>query len=339
MKMFSFAAFLAASLGALPATAETVNVRISEHFPITHIGSESGAQAFMARVEELIPGRVAFEHYPGEQLARAAGQLDAVKTGVADMAVVGLVYVTGQMPLSTAVEIPGLYTDAMQGARAFTRLARNDLLEIEYLSQGVRPIFNFVVTPFQLLRTEEEPLADLSQLQGEPLRVAGATGELIANSLGAVGVAISPTDLYLSLERGVIEGAISNTASQFVYSTERILESFTTNASLGNVAFGLLVNEDTWQSWPDDVREAMLAAGLETGVGVAQAYFDADQVAYDRLREMGKTVYDLSPEVQAQMVDALKPVEQKWLDQMAERDLPGEEILAKFREYLEDEAK
>jgi TRAP-type C4-dicarboxylate transport system substrate-binding protein len=338
MKTLKVAAFVAASM-VTPAAADTITVRISEHFPITHIGSQSGAQAFIQRVEELVPGRVDFQHYPGEQLARAAGQLDAVRTGVADMAVVGLVYVTGQMPLSTAVEIPGLYTDAMQGARAFTHLARNDLLEIEYLSQGVRPLFNFVVTPFQLLRTEKEPLTDLSQLQGEPLRVAGATGELIANSLGAVGVAISPTDLYLSLERGVVEGAVANPASQFVYSTERILESFTTNASLGNVAFALLVNERTWQQWPEDVREAMLEAGAEAGEGVAQAYYDADQIAYDKLREMGKTVYELSPEVQAQMTEALQAVEQTWLSQMAERNLPGEEILAKFKEYLDAEAQ
>ena len=339
MKILKVVALAAAGMMALPVSADTVTVRISEHFPITHIGSQSGAQAFIQRVEELAPGRVNFQHYPGEQLARAAGQLDAVRTGVADMAVVGLVYVTGQMPLSTSVEIPGLYTDAMQGARAFTQLARNELLEIEYLSQGVRPLFNFVVTPFQLLRTEAEPLTELSQLQGEPLRVAGATGELIAESLGAVGVAISPTDLYLSLERGVVEGAIANPASQFVYSTERILESFTTNASLGNVAFALLVNERTWQQWPEDVREAMLEAGWEAGEGVAQAYYDADQIAYERLREMGKTVYELSPEVQAQMSEALQAVEQRWLSQMAERNLPGEEILARFKQHLEDEAR
>lgn len=339
MKMFSFAAVVAAGMIASQAAADVVTVRISEHFPITHLGSRVGAQAFIQRVEELAPGRVRFEHYPGEQLARAAGQLDAVRTGVADMAVVGLVYVTGQMPLSTVVEIPGLYVNAMQGARAFAHLARNDLLEMEYLPHGVRPLFNFVVTPFQLLRKEKEPLTDLAQLRGEPLRVAGATGELIANAIGATGVAISPTDIFLSLERGVVDGAISNPASMLVYNAEQILESFTTNASLGNVAFALLVNERTWQRWPEDVRAAMLEAGLEAGEGVAQAYYDADQATFAKLREMGKTVYELSDEVQAQMSEALQAVERRWLDQMAQRNLPGEEILARFQEYLEQEAR
>jgi hypothetical protein len=43
--------------------------------------------------------------------------------------------------------------------------------------------------------------------------------------------------------------------------------------------------------------------------------------------------------VQAQMTEALQAVEQTWLSQMAERNLPGEEILAKFKEYLDAEAQ
>ena len=324
-------------LFAWPASAEPITIKLSEHFPVTHVGSESGSQTFMKKVEELIPGRVKFEHYPGEQLAKAAGQLDAVRNRVVDMAVVGLVYVTEKMPLSTAVELPGLFTDAEVGQRAFHRLAQNDLLEREYLSQGVRPLFSFVVTPYQLMTTGTEPVTDIEQISGLKLRVAGATGELIANSIGAVGVKMSPTDLYLALERGVVDGAIANIASQFTYKTETLLNSWTTNGSLGNVAFGLFVNEDSWQELPDDIKAAMLQAGEETGTNVARAYKQGDAEGYEKLRAMGKTVYELSPEVQAQMGERLVAVEKDWLAQMAQRNLPGEEILATYKKYVAEE--
>lgn len=338
MKLVYIGAMCAALFTAATASAQEVTLKISEHFPITHVGSKSGAQFFMKRVEELAPGLIKFEHYPGEQLAKAAGQLDAVSNGLTDMAVVGLVYVTEKVPLSTAVELPGLFTDATVGARAFRRLARNELMEVEYAPLNVRPVFNFVVTPYQLMLTGNEPVTDLEQIKGKKLRVAGATGELIASSLGAVGVKMSPTDLYLALERGVVDGAISNIASQFTYKTHTLLNSWTTNASLGNVAFGLFINERRWQSLPDNVRDVLLKAGEETGVNVAQSYIDGDEKSKAELKEMGKTVYELSPEVQEQMNERLQVVQQEWLDQMAQRNLPGAEILETFKTYVAEEA-
>ena len=324
-------------LAAWPAMGQPVTLRLSEHFPVTHVGSTSGAQHFMQRVEELTSGKVEFEHYPGEQLAKAAGQLDAVSNRLADMAVVGLTYVTEKAPLSTAMELPGLFTDAEVGVRAFNRLAQNELLELEYLPLGVRPIYTYGVTPFQLMTTQDGPVTDLSQIEGLKLRVAGATGELIADSLGAVGVKISPTDFYLALERGVVDGAIANPASQFTYKTEALLDSWTTNASLGNVAFGLFVNEDKWQTLPEDVQQAILKAGEETAINIARGYTEGDEEAYEKLRGMEKTVFELSPEVQAQMDERLTVVRDDWLQQMEQRNLPGDEILSKFQDYVAEE--
>jgi TRAP-type C4-dicarboxylate transport system substrate-binding protein len=336
MKTFRLGLIFAGLLmtGAAAQDQEPVTITLSEHFPVTHLGSTSGAQHFMERVEELAPGRVEFQHFPGEQLAKAAGQLDAVANGVADMAVVGLVYVTEKVPLSTAVELPGLFSDATVGARAFHRLANNELMALEYEPLNIRPVFVFVVTPYQLMTTKPDPIEDIGGINGLKLRVAGGTGELVADALDAVGVKISPTDLYLSLERGVVDGAISNIASQFTYNTEQLLESFTTNASLGNVAFGLFVNENKWETLPEDVKEVLLQAGEETGSNVARSYMEGDEEAVQKLREMGKTVYELSPQVQEQIAERLIEVEQHWLDQMKQRSLPGQEVLDAFKGYV-----
>jgi len=337
MKMINLGAFCAGVLLGTQVFAQDVTLRLSEHFPTSHVGSRSGAQHFMERVNELAPGLVKFEHYPGEQLAKAAGQLDAVSKGLVDMAVVGLVYVSEKVPLSTGVELPGLFSDAEIGARAFFKLAQNELLEAEYKPLGIRPVFTFVVTPYQLMLASDEEVTDISQIAGQKLRVAGATGELIAQSIGAVGVKISPTDLYLALERGVIDGAISNPGSQVTYKTDTLLNSWTTNASLGNVAFGLFINQRRWDSLSQEVRDVLMRAGEETGVNVAQAYIKSDQETFTKLREQGKMVYELSPEMLDTFNGRLQVVTENWLEQMAQRNLPGQEILSAFEGYLEEE--
>ena len=92
-----------------------------------------------------------------------------------------------------------------------------------------------------------------------------------------------------------------------------------------------------WQTLPEDVRQAILQAGEETAINIARGYTEGDEEAYAKLREMGKAVFELSPEVQAKMDERLTAVRDNWLQQMEQRSLPGDEILSKFQEYVAEE--
>ena len=318
-------------------SAETVTLRITDQFPLTHFASKTGSQAFMKRVEKMAPGKVKFKHYPAGQLGKAAGLLDTVKNRVADIASVGIVYVSDRMPLSGAAMLPGLFNSVSAGTKAFKKLAENELMEAEFLRHGVRPLWVSLAPVYQIQLVSKKTITSVDDLKGKKLRTAGAIMELTAKALGATPVTIGPSDFYLSLQRGTVDGALYTIPGWRAYSLQEVLNSSTTNAGLGTVAFAVLINEDVWQGLSPDVQSVLMKAGQATGAGAAAIFDKYVAGANKKMAAAGKNIYALSPKVLAEMGEKLSTVEKTWLDQMKSRNLPGEKVLAAFKRYLNEQ--
>ena len=315
---------------------DSVKLRLADQFPLTHIASKLGGQAFKAELEKRSEGRIEVQHFPAEQIAKAAGLLDAVRNRVTDMALVGVVYNTDKLPLTSAAELPGLFTDSVVASQALEDYIKGDLLEREYLPLGVRPLWGTVTPPYQLMFADKEGIGDIAELEGQKMRVAGATGELIAQSLGAVPVKVPASDLYLALQRGTVNGAIYNPPSVFGYKIEEVLASVSNNAALGSVAFALLVNEDVWQSLSQEDRDLIEETAADVRLEFSRQFEDVSQKAYARLEAAGVKVFSLSPETEAAMNDKLATVRNTWVEQLAARGLPAQEMLDAFAARLKE---
>lgn len=334
LKGLARAGALVAMAGAANAQ-DAITLKLADQFPLTHVGSKLGAQAFIKGIEERSGGAIKIQHFPAEQIAKAAGLLDAVRNRVTDIAMVGIVYNTDKMPLTSGAELPGLYSTAEAGSAAFSKYISNELLEREYLKLGVRPLYGTVTPPYQLMLAEGDGISDIGELEGVKLRVAGATGELIAKSLGAVPVKVPASDLYLALQRGTVNGAIYNPPSVFGYKIEEVLGAVSNNASLGSTAFAMLVNEDVWQGLTPEQQGMIQEIATRTQNDFAAAFDQANTNAYQKLTDVGVTVFALSPETLAAMDERLAAVRAEWVSQVSARGLPAQEMLDAFIAHLE----
>lgn len=319
------------------AMADSVTLRLADQFPLTHFASKTGSQAFIQKVDEMSNNTIKIKHFPAQQLAKAAGMLDAVKNRVADIAVCGVVYVSDRMPLSGAAMLPGLFNEVTAGTRAYTKLANHELLEAEFLRHGVRPLWVSLAPVYQLQLTSKESITSLEDIKGKKLRTAGAIMELTAKALGATPVTIGPSDFYLSLQRGTVDGAIYTIPGWRAYSLQEVLNSSTVNAGLGSVAFATLINEDVWQGLPPETQTILRQAGEATGAGAAAVFDKVVAQSNEKMKAAGKNIYALSPAVLEQMRARLATVEKVWLDQMKSRNLPGDKILEAFKRYLNEQ--
>jgi TRAP-type transport system periplasmic protein len=317
--------------------AETVTLRLADQFPLTHFASKTGSQAFIKKVDEMSNKTIVIKHFPAQQLAKASGMLDAVKNRIADISVCGVVYVSDRMPLSGAAMLPGLFNEVTTGTRAYTKLANKELLEAEFLRHGVRPLWVSLAPVYQIQMTSKESITSLDDIKGKKLRTAGAIMELTAKSLGATPVTIGPSDFYLSLQRGTVDGAIYTIPGWRAYSLQEVLNSSTVNAGLGSVAFATLINEDVWQGLSPQVQSIIQKAGAATGTEAAAVFDKVVAKSNKQMKEAGKNIYALSPEVLEEMSLKLATVEKTWLDQMKSRNLPGDKILEAFKRYLNEE--
>lgn len=334
------AGFLAAVLhGAGQAQAQTpaqpqITIRYADQFPPRHLLSRLSGQAFKQLIEERSNGRVKVNLFPGEQLAKAAGMLDAVKNGIADIGTVGTVYITDRMPLTSAIELPGLFENAVPGSKAGLELAQNFLLEREYLPNGVRPLWFLAIPPYQLMFTKNNQLTSMANLSGQKLRASGAVSEFVAKVLDAVPVRMSAGDLYLGLQRGTVDGAIYNPPSVFAYKIEELLGSVTTNASLGSATFVGVINENFWKGLPEDIRQLIVQVSNEVNVKMAEGFQADNDASYEKLKSLGVKLVELSPQMQQEFAKRLLDVEKAWVAQMKTRGLAAEQTLELYRSYL-----
>ncbi len=340
--MIHFSRCVAAMVGVLlallqgPAYAQDkIAIRYADQLPPTHLLSRLSGQAFKQLIEERSNGRVEVTLYPGEQLAKAAGMLDAIKNNIADIGIVGTVYITDRMPLTSVVELPGLFDNSITGSAAGRALVQEFLLEREYLPNGVRPLWFLAIPPYQLMFTKENQLASMEDISGQKLRVSGAVSEFVANVLGAVPVKMSAGDLYIGLQRGTVDGAIYNPPSVFGYKIEELLGTVTRNASLGSATFVGMVNERFWQGLPEDIRQLILEVSDEVNEKMAAGFQADTDASYEQLESLGIKIVDLSPEMMEEFSNRLSGVEEAWITQMNSRGLPAEETLSTFKSLLD----
>ncbi len=85
-----------------------------------------------------------------------------------------------------------------------------------------------------------------------------------------------------------------------------------------------------------EVKSILQKAGAATGAGAAATFDKVVAKSNNKMKEAGKNIYSLSPELLAEMNAKLATVENVWLDQMKSRNLPGDKILEVFKRYLNE---
>jgi TRAP-type C4-dicarboxylate transport system substrate-binding protein len=127
------------------AWAQEFNLRVADSFPTTHQYSKN-TKEWLDLITERTDGRITFDYFPAEQLAKSADLLDAAQNGLADMVYAPPLYLSDRLPLSTVTALPlvGNVTDQLALNEAFQSLVRNELNDAEILPLGVRAVRGLV---------------------------------------------------------------------------------------------------------------------------------------------------------------------------------------------------
>lgn len=326
---------LALSFGmAGSAVADTVELRLASYLPPTHFGTKLILNPLIAKIDEYTGGSVKIELFPGGQLANGPGTLNAVKTGIANMGLVGVGLVGEQMPLSTIVELPGAFSDLEKGHAAYWQLVQDKLAEAELLPNKVRPIMMNLLPQTQLLLAKNREINSLSDLAGLKIRVPHSTAGDAISALGMVPVEMSVTDLYLALERGTVDGAVTLTASIGSYKMNEVSEAVTTNLSMGSIGFFVVIAESDWQKLTPEQQEQVARAGAEVGAVSAATFVKVNAGAEGKLTEAGMTMITVPEAVVAEIDAALASIGDKWVETVGARNSMAADISAAYSELL-----
>lgn len=306
------AAFLAAS----PVGAETV-LRYAGTLPITHHLSEA-QNTFANLVAEKTDGELKVEVYPAGQLYKAHDIPTAVVTGAIDIGF-NLTNVWTGDAISDINDIPFLFRDAEHAKAAWATDGQLFALYSETLAtRQMKPLGVMFFGSLFDISNSGKPLVSPEDFAGMKIRAYGSLSSEAVRALGGSPTTLDPGEMYLGLQNGTIDGAITGLTSI----DARKLWEAGNYATIAQAAFGVFavnMNLTKYNSLTERQQIALMEAADEVFQITAEesARQDAKSLAF--LQENIEVVV-LNEEQKAKWAEILAPVVKGWQDRASESE-------------------
>lgn len=318
-------------------SAEKIKLKLSTHGPPTG-EHEQIWKAWANMVGEKSGGRVTVDCYFGGALAKAADANAAVKTGVVDIGFVTNTEIASQVPLSMLLETPILgFTDSRMATYVFNELINNNpAVAKEY--ESVKVLVAWMTNPRSIHMVKKEVHVP-GDLEGTKVLAWGKVAKAV-EMMGAVPVQQSPADWYTSLDRGLIEGAVTAAFLINMFKVAPLMTTHTLDLDLGYACLTLVMNQKSWNSLPEDVKslidnelspwmvEELLKVDKGMQLGIPAGW-----------KKQGHTLIHPTAEQLKAWRDAIMPLHESLIADYEKKGLPGQELYDSIQKMIKEYGK
>jgi TRAP-type C4-dicarboxylate transport system substrate-binding protein len=295
-----------------PAAAAEVTLRYAGTLPTSHHNA-IGQVRLAERVKELTAGAVEIQVFPAGQLYGARDIPTAVVSGGVDMGH-NLTSVWSTDPVAEIPDLPFLFADAAHAERCWDPagpLSRGFAAHVERRRMKLihtmffGSLFDFG-NNLRLIRTPAD-------LQGMKIRGYGRLSAEGLRALGASPIVMSPGEMYLAIQRGTIDGAITGVTSL----ESRKIWEVTKHATITGAAFGVMavnISLARFNALKPAHQEALMKAGEEVFRWSVQESEARDQSSTKFLIDKGIETKVLTAEEKAAWAVGFAPAAKSWED-------------------------
>jgi len=316
-KLASTAVVLALSAAvSTAAAAQEYTLRMQTHYAPEQFSGQL-IQSFIDDVQVMSGGRLAIEMFWSSSVVKSVEGFDAAASGILDGEMHGGAYQTGKNPAFQFVgDIMGGYdTPWQQYAWLY-----NGGLEVAnelYNQYGMQLIGWWIYG--QESMSSSKPIAGPADLVDWKFRSPPGLETEIFAELGAKPIVMDFTEVFTSLETGIIDGAdyssLANNKSIGLYD---LVKHATYPGFHSMPADHLAINKGVWDGLPDDLKRIIEVAMQKLAFQTALQTEVANNEAAAELEAAGVTLYDWSPEDRAAFRAAAQTAWQGWADKTPE---------------------
>ncbi len=220
-------------------------------------------EKFAERVKVMSAGRLVIEALPAGSIVAATESLDAVSSGVLDAQQGGTGYWPGK---DAAFSLLG----DLQGSWEYPRQAQNwleygggkELVRELYARYNVYFVTGIWYGAESLV--SKRPIRVLEDFKGLKMRAPVGMGQDIFSRLGAAPVNLPGSEVYTSLERGVVDASDWGTLSMNQDLGYHKLARYPTYPGFHSMPMGdVAVNMKRWNALPDDLKAIVEVAARD----------------------------------------------------------------------------
>jgi TRAP-type C4-dicarboxylate transport system substrate-binding protein len=339
---------LLASTFAFPVGAyaqETINLTIASSHPTSIPWIGLIQSEFMPEVDRILAEtgnyQIEWQEAFGGQLYGANATLSSVEDGVTDIGWVFSYLEAPSMPLSQVTAYTPFSTNNVPAQLDTMRALYESVPEFREEWEQYNLVYLGATGSDSYDIYTTRPIESLDDLQGMRISAPGTLANWLRGT-GANAVDGALTTFYTDIQTGVSDGVLS-LALGVLPSRLYEVAPYVTRVQMGTVySGGLAINRDVWDTLPEEVQEAMLAAGDHYSKAHAEDLMERQPAAMERIIELGQdqatpvVVTEMSAEERQRWVDALPDLAGEWADAAEQRGLPGREFLAAYMNGLRE---
>jgi TRAP-type transport system periplasmic protein len=312
-----------------------IKLRFGSGFPETH--THSVAQlAYLQKIESDSKGRVVFEKFFGGTLVSSAESSTQVANGIADIgmssAPYSAYYKIGNDLNAFFLKSP----DWVVSTKVYEEL-RAKFPEIDK-ELAISKLVAWAITPFNQTQTTKKAVRTLEDFKSMQLRCAGNTVDGIA-ALGAVPIAMAPGEVFISLQKGTIDGAVGS----FTYITDMKLGDvvkYVTVTNFGSAPFpSIEINNKVWDSMPADVQKVFLDNKDYLNEQYRRVFGGEVDKSKAVMKDKGIEEITLSAAERAKINQVLDELSKKKAAAMDAKGLAGTQMLTEVNKLFEKYSK
>jgi TRAP-type C4-dicarboxylate transport system substrate-binding protein len=237
-----------------------------------------------------------------------------------------------RMPLTAVTELPGIFQTTCQGNAALRALTREGAIldTAEFKPNGIHPLIIFLMPAYQLMLSSSRKLDSIADVEGLKIRTPGGAMDLTAIGLKAVPIRVSPPEIYESMSRGTLDGALLSYQSVESYHLSGLLKSGTLGEDFGTVTISFSIADWRWNQLPDDVRAAMTEAGAAISERACTAFDQAEAESIAKVRAAGVKLIANGDADRGALTEAFADIRERWAARLDAEGKPGHHVLSAF---------
>jgi TRAP-type C4-dicarboxylate transport system substrate-binding protein len=280
--------------------------------------------------EERTNGRVKIEIYWSETLASGKETVNALQTGIADIAYLRTFAEPGKIPLCTASELPGISNDNWSLLWGYWDLMNQPEISAELAKYNLKPICALLIAEQELI--SRVPIRSLADLAGKKVAASGVSAEII-KGLGGVSLAMSPSEQYEGLLRGTIDAICAPVDAIQAFKFYEGGKYFT-QIQIAPRMHPFVVNKDSWNkiSAKDQKTITDLVPDLHK-IAYDTIMVDTAGEAIKVMQDAGVEFISFSAADEAEVQKVRAAYADKWAADMEAQGLPGNKVLSDYRTF------
>lgn len=305
-----------------------IPLRYADHIPAMAGGNVFIKKQYLPRIQEQL-ARVGYElditFFHAGSLYKYADQVKACDQGLIDITVAVMSYELSWAPLHEIMDFSFMGWDGPMMNRIWADLNRT-IPEFRAEMSRFKELFRFIPTR-RLLHHNIEGAKVPLDFKGRKIHSSGMLSDLF-KSIGAVPIMQNPGDWYTSLDRGLFDGISVAFDMVGILKLYEVLKNHILPAgdSFGFTPVTHIMNRKKFESLPPEVQKVFEDNMTWASEAMVQDELTRLPSYQEGAKKKGNNFIELTVEETAKWREAIKPVHERWVEEMEKKGLPGKKV-------------